>query len=431
MSWETVPLHKVASLESGFGFPRENQGDENQELPFFRVSDMNIPGNEVFMENHSNTVSASTLKELGARVFPAGTVIFPKIGAAIATEKKRILTKPATYDNNVMGAVPKDAVNPKFLYYWFLRLKLTDYANPGHVPSIRKSVMEEIPFPVVTPSEQSRIVELLDEADRLRRLRRKADAKAARILPALFLKMFGDPATNPMGWPMKPLGDLLSDAEVFVDGDWVESKDQDPNGEIRLIQLADIGDGFYIDKSSRFLTKETALRLRCTFLKSGDVLVARMPDPLGRACIFPGDKKEAVTVVDVCVIRPADDGPDPYWLMHCINSAGFRTLIAQQQTGTTRARISRGNLSRLPIISPPLPLQQEFSRLSKQTTEALPVAGAAGNIDKLFELLLQQAFSGQLTAKWRETHMKELLTEMEQQARLLNLPLPIEQEALA
>lgn len=431
MTWRTVPLHKVASLESGFGFPRENQGDENQEFPFFRVSDMNIPGNEVFMENHSNTVSAATLKALGARAFPAGTVIFPKIGAAIATEKKRILTKPATYDNNVMGAVPKETVNPRFLYYWFLRLKLTDFANPGHVPSIRKSVMEGIPFPVVAPSEQSRIVELLDEADRLRRLRREADAKAAHILPVLFLKMFGDPATNPMGWPMKPLGDLLSDAEVFVDGDWVESKDQNPDGEVRLIQLADVGDGFYINKSSRFLSEETAFRLRCTFLIPGDVLVARMPDPLGRACIFPGDEKKAVTVVDVCVIRPGVDGPAPYWLMHCINSAGFRALIAQQQTGTTRARISRGNLSRLPIICPPLPLQRKFSALSKQATEAISTAGAACKIEQLFALLLQRAFSGQLTAKWREAHMKELLAEMEQQARLLNLPLPIAREALA
>ncbi|WP_218947287.1 hypothetical protein [Acinetobacter sp. YH16032] len=50
--------------------------------------------------------------------------------------------------------------------------------------------------------------------------------------------------------------ELLSDAEVFIDGDWVESKDQDPNGDVRLIQLADIGDGFYIDKSSRFLNSE-------------------------------------------------------------------------------------------------------------------------------------------------------------------------------
>ena len=62
-----------------------------------------------------------------------------------------------------------------------------------------------MPFPA--KSEQSRIVELLDEADRLRHLRREADTKAARILPALFLKMFGDPATNPKGLPFKLLGD--------------------------------------------------------------------------------------------------------------------------------------------------------------------------------------------------------------------------------
>jgi len=333
----------------------------------------------------------------------------------------------------VLRANPR-VVDSRFLFYRAQHQTFVDFlvanATGASYPAVSDAIVRRAPLPLPPPTEQVRIVELLDEADRLRRLRREADAKAARILPALFLKMFGDPATNPMGWSMKPLGDLLSGAEVFVDGDWVESKDQDPNGEVRLIQLADIGDGFYIDKSSRFLTKETALHLRCTFLKPGDVLVARMPDPLGRACIFPGDEKEAVTVVDVCVIRPGVDGPDPYWLMHCINSTGFRALIAQQQTGTTRARISRGNLSRLPIICPPLPLQQEFSRLSKQTTEALPVAGAAGIIDQLFELLLQRAFSGQLTAKWREVHMKELLAEMEQQARLLNLPMPIEREAL-
>ena len=327
--------------------------------------------------------------------------------------------------DGVKVLAPRAGFNAKFLYYFFLSSEIPSRGYSRHF-----KFLKEIAIPLFAPSEQARIVELLDEADRLRRSRREADAKAARILPALFLKMFGDPATNSMRWPVEPLGVLLRDAEVFVDGDWVESKDQDPEGGVRLIQLADIGDGFYIDKSSRFLTKETALRLRCTFLKPRDVLIARMPDPLGRACIFPGDEREAVTVVDVCVIRPGVDGPDPYWLMHCINSSGFRALIAQQQTGTTRARISRGNLSRLPIICPPTPLQRKFSVLSKQTTEILSTAGAARKIEQLFELILQRAFSGQLTAKWREAHLKELVAEMEQQARALNLPISKELEAL-
>ena len=110
----------------------------------------------------------------------------------------------------------------------------------------------------------------------------------------------------PDGWSLETIPDLVGDNGVFSDGDWVESKDQDPDGNVRLIQLADIGDGFYRDRSNRFLTKEKAIELNCTFLETGDVLIARMPDPLGRACLFPGDKKESVTVVDVCVVRLID-----------------------------------------------------------------------------------------------------------------------------
>lgn len=316
---------------------------------------------------------------------------------------------------------------PKFLYYWVQHTQFVDFlvanATGASYPAVSDGIVKRAPLPLPPPSEQNRIVQLLDQADALRRLSRIADAKAARILPALFLKMFGDPASNPMGWPVKPLGDLLEDAEVFTDGDWVESKDQDPDGEVRLIQLADVGDGRYINKSARFLTKETALRLRCTFLNPGDILLARMPDPLGRACLYPGDAKESVTVVDVCVIRPRAAEPDPMWLMHCINSAGFRGLIAQQQTGTTRARISRGNLSRLPIISPPLTLQRKFSRLAQQTAQALEISSQAEKVERIYTSLLQKAFSGELTAKWRQAHMTKLLAEMQQQAKALNLPL--------
>ena len=163
--------------------------------------------------------------------------------------------------------------------------------------------------------------------------------------------------------------ELLSDAEVFVDGDWVESKDQDPNGDVRLIQLADIGDGFYIDKSSRFLNSETAKRLKCTYLKEGDILVARMPDPLGRACIFPKSEMPCVTVVDVCIIRPNPNKVDNRWLMHTINSAVMRQRINEYVTGTTRQRISRGNFSKLKISVPPLAEQRRIASILDQADE--------------------------------------------------------------
>jgi len=155
------------------------------------------------------------------------------------------------------------------------------------------------------------------------------------------------------------LGELVSDG-VFVDGDWVESKDQDPEGDVRLIQLADVGDGFFVDKSARFLTSAKARELKCTFLEAGDILVARMPDPLGRACVFPGVDQPCVTVVDVCIVRPGKKA-DPRWLLHAINSPTFRRQIDRHIKGTTRQRISRTNLGTIELEVPPLAEQRRIA----------------------------------------------------------------------
>jgi type I restriction enzyme S subunit len=160
-----------------------------------------------------------------------------------------------------------------------------------------------------------------------------------------------------------PIANVLVDAEVFTDGDWVESKDQDPGGDVRLTQLADVGDGTWINKSARFLTSEKARQLRCTYLRPGDLLVARMPDPLGRCCVFPGDPMPCVTVVDVCIIRPNQKKVDNRYLMHVINAPHGRHGIARHVTGTTRQRISRKNLGKVQVPLPPLAEQKRIAKI--------------------------------------------------------------------
>ena len=166
-----------------------------------------------------------------------------------------------------------------------------------------------------------------------------------------------------MSWPVRNFSEAISSSGIFTDGDWVESKDQDPRGDVRLIQLADIGVGKFIDKSDRFMSSAKAKELRCTFLEAGDILIARMPDPIGRACIFPENMGKCVTVVDVCVIRPDSDDIDTKWLMHQINSEKFKNQINQHVTGTTRQRISRGNLAKLEISVPPLAEQKRIATI--------------------------------------------------------------------
>ena len=189
------------------------------------------------------------------------------------------------------------------------------------------------------------------------------------------------------GWSEKALSQLM-DGGLFTDGDWVETKDQNEGGDVRLTQLADIGEGRWRDRSNRRLTRESATNLGCTFLQVGDVLVARMPDPLGRACVFPGDLRPAITVVDVCILRPPRDSVDPKWLMWFINSPPMRAKIEALQSGTTRKRISRKNLASLTIPVPPSDEQRRIVEAIEEQFSRLDAAEASlvGAQTKLYAL---------------------------------------------
>ena len=90
------------------------------------------------------------------------------------------------------------------------------------------------------------------------------------------------PFDIPSSWTWVQIDNLSP--KSLTDGDWIETKDQSEDGGVRLIQLADVGDRRFLDKSARFLTEETEKRLNCTRLEIGDVLIARLPNPIGRAC---------------------------------------------------------------------------------------------------------------------------------------------------
>ena len=196
---------------------------------------------------------------------------------------------------------------------------------------------------------------------------------------------------------------------LFLDGDWVESKDQDPEGDVRLIQLADIGDGTFRNRSRRFLTTTRAHELGCTFLEVGDILVARMPGPLGRACIFPGVGQPAVTAVDICIVRPNPVKASPSWLVRAINSPQFRESMQAHVRGTTRQRISRKNLGalKLPVLTlkEQLALVQRLDHLDLPRTSAQThLSVARRTLERFRQSVLAAACSGRLTADWRASH---------------------------
>lgn len=161
----------------------------------------------------------------------------------------------------------------------------------------------------------------------------------------------------PSSWVWAKLQDLSPLS--IIDGDWIESKDQDPNGSIRLLQLADIGVGVFKDQSKKFINAATFDRLKCTELQNGDILIARLPNPIGRACIFSSHLQKSITVVDVAILRTFDLLCNEY-IVNAINSKMFREQVESFGKGTTRFRISTGNLKNLLLPIPPLAEQKRI-----------------------------------------------------------------------
>jgi type I restriction enzyme S subunit len=203
------------------------------------------------------------------------------------------------------------------------------------------------------------------------------------------------------------VADLIAPDGIFSDGDWIESKDQDPTGAIRLLQLADIGDGVFVDKSNRFVNDDKFEQLRCTEVFEDDVLIARMPDPLGRACLAPKLRQRCITVVDVAIVRPGPTSVGPRWLMHFLNAPSVRQVIELQSSGTTRRRISRGNLAQIELPVPPLPEQKRIADKLEALLARVDACRARldrvpGILKRFRQSVLAAATSGELTREWRE-----------------------------
>ncbi len=156
----------------------------------------------------------------------------------------------------------------------------------------------------------------------------------------------------------KKLGETV---EFMTDGNWIESKDQAESG-IRLIQTGNIGIGEYKDKDekARFISEKTFHRLKCTEVFPGDVLISRLPDPVGRACQVPLLPTKMITAVDCTILRFNQSRIIPRLFVYYTKSEKYYERILPFLTGSSRSRISRKNLESVTIPVPPLTVQEEI-----------------------------------------------------------------------
>lgn len=157
---------------------------------------------------------------------------------------------------------------------------------------------------------------------------------------------------------------------TFIDGDWIESKDQSESG-IRLIQTGNVGCGEYKDKGdkAKYITEDTFNKLHCTEIYPGDILISRLPDPVGRACVLPEGLGKCVTAVDCTIIRFSEKILPNFFVAYT-NTPEYLTQIKSTLAGTTRLRVSRGNLGKVKIPVPSIEQQRTFVSIAEQADKS-------------------------------------------------------------
>lgn len=309
--------------------------------------------------------------------------------------------KPGVFNQALVRIkIDTNVMDSEYFLQWIrsddMQRKLTD-SNPGSAMVNLVPMSEVKNWDVLIPSipEQQKIGNFFKQLDEQISLQQCKLEKTKSLKSAYLAEMFpaeGErvPKRRFEGftdeWEKCELQELC---DVFDDGDWIESKDQSNDG-IRLIQTGNIGLTEFLNKenSKKWISKATFKRLNCNEVFPGDIIISRLPEPAGRACIIPDLGVRMITSVDCTIVRTKDKVSSDF-LVQFLATSNYFKIVDRLLGGGTRQRISRSYLATIKVPLPKtLEEQQKIGNFFKQLDDKISIEQR--KLDKL--KALKQAY---------------------------------------
>lgn len=355
--WKYTKLSDVCHITSGYT-PKSNELLTNGDIPYYKVADMNTIGNEVYLDY------TQLYKNTPCKTFAKGSVVFPKNGAAIATNKKRVLKHESIVDLNTAAATFTNEVNNIFGYYWFKNIDFKNFTRGGALPTLDIKTLKDSTFPLPSLEEQTYIVSELNRINRLIEIKKSQLNDFEILSQSLFSEMFGDPVANNKGWEVKKLKDISclicngntpkGGSEVYVDTGFLFLRSQ--NVWKNRIELDDVA---YIDEATHKSLKKSSL-------KHNDLLITKTGrintenSSLGRTALFVGEDNSANINGHVYLVR-LKDGMVHKYVLYILISNSYRELIRKTCVGgIDKRQLNKDHIEDFPIIFPPIELQKKY-----------------------------------------------------------------------
>jgi len=379
--WEMVRLGEVADYINGKAFKPSDWSDTG--VPIIRIqnlTDTSKPFNyyqgECESKYHIN--NGDILISWSASL---GTFVWDRDLAYL--------------NQHIFKTIPKlEIINKRFFVYVMSTVieSMKRQVHGATMKHIVKSEFNNITIPLPPLSTQKRIVEILEEADGLRKLRKEADEKMKDLIPSLFVKMFGDPATNPKGWEVKKLG------EVCDVRDGTHDTPKYYQSGIPLITSKNLVGDILDFENVRYISEQDHKKIiQRSFVEKGDILFA-MIGTIGNPVIVETEEVFSIKNVALFKFEKATYLIN-YYLKCLLSNQNVIMELAASAKGGNQKFVSLKMLRTLKIPLPPLPLQQEFAaRVEEIEAEKARQAKSKAKLDDLFNSLMQKAFKGELVA---------------------------------
>lgn len=307
------------------------------------------------------------------------------------------------YTNEAIAAVIPNSetiLSIPYLYFLLQSIDLGQYARQAvKGNTVTKAILLAAPIPLPPLPVQERIVAILEKADEVRRKRQEALQIADQILPALFIEMFGDPTTNPKGWDTHRIARITSlvTSGYTPRGGAANYLPQGPlllrSTNVHMLRL-DLSDCAHIPE-------DIFAQMNRVHVQVGDVLLnITGKGTAGRVTWVAVPNLRAAVNQHVCIIRCDTSHLTPPFLAFLLSTPRYQALF-DRAPGSTRSGISHSAIRALEIPVPPLSEQQRFAEYATAFESVrAKLQASLCDAESAFNVLLQRAFTGELTAEW-------------------------------
>jgi type I restriction enzyme S subunit len=386
MSLPRTPFGSVCHLVNGKAFKPSDWSGAG--VPIIRIQNLNGPDKP--FNYWAGALDKQVLVKTGDLLLAWSGTPGTSFGAHIWSGPNGILNQHIFRCDLYQKAITKEwariAVNHRLH-------RLIEQAHGGvGLQHVTRGMVEELEIPLPPLAEQRRIAAVLDRAEALRAKRRAALAQLDSLTQSLFLDIFGDPATNPKGWPIRVIRDLLESASYGT------SEKSGAAGEFPVLRMNNISRTGELDFTDlKFMDLDASQHDRY-LVRTGDVLFNRTNsvDLVGKTGVYRETKPVAYAGYLIRLRVTTENHPE--FLSAFLNSAYSKAMLRGMcKSIIGMANINATEIQNMKIPLPPITLQREFAR-RVTAVEALKTAQRASlaELDALFATLQYRAFRGEL-----------------------------------